>query len=667
MKKLLLIIAALFVSFNTFGQIQVGDEIEIDDFVYEVVKINPNQVHILEYSGSDNSIKIPNTIIYDNITYTITGIIAKAFYKNMDISSVFLPETINTIGERAFYDCKNLSISELDLSNLTSIGNRAFYNVQVTKIKLYNTTIGDYAFTSLETIECKSTTPPSIGTNSFGNNSNLKIHVPEGCVNAYKFSWTEYANNIQGEDPIVFSSNGNWSDTDKWDGLPDGDVNKLADKDVIIKANAIIQDTNIIKVKSFKIEGNGSITIEEGGQLIVHATSTGNVTMEKNISKYSAGTDNVLINGWYTISSPFEGSFTLSENNFLKGTYELFRYNEATSMWENQKAHSDFTTLEPGKGYLYANKEGQTLSITGEPNIGSQDIKLTAKGTVSELKGFNLIGNPFTHNIYKGEGASIYDKNLSEGYYTLTNEGKWQTILDSEPIKPMQGILVKTDAECSITIGHTHKSPSSKRSNNGVIAINVANNEYNDVAYISFNKGIGLDKIEHRNNEIPMVYVPVDGTDYAIAIMDKNAEEIPVNFEAKKMGEYTIGISAEGRKYSKLTLIDKQDNNKEIDMLKGNYTFLATTTDDPARFILKVSLNNNQEAAFYTENNSIIIENIKGKGSVQVYDVMGRPVIKYNTNDSNCQLSTSSLANGVYIIQLIDENGTQVQKVIVNN
>ena len=164
-----------------------------------------------------------------------------------------------------------------------------------------------------------------------------------------------------------------------------------------------------------------------------------------------------------------------------------------------------------------------------------------------------------------------------------------------------------------------------------------------------------------------MVYVPVDGTDYAIAVMDENAEEIPVNFEAKKMGEYTIGISAEGRKYSKLTLIDKQDNNKEIDMLKGNYTFLATTTDDPARFILKVSLNNNQEAAFYTENNSIIIENIKGKGDIQVYDVMGRPVIKQNTNDSNCQLSTSSLANGVYVIQLIDENGTQVQKVIVNN
>lgn len=622
MKKLLLIIAALFISFNTFAQ----EEITIDGIIYE---IDGTDLYIIDHEADFNPTEliIPETITYQNKTYKI-----------------------KEIDKDVFSNCTNLTT--LEIQSRITIGRKAFNNDCLVKVT------------------CKSTTPPSIGTNSFGTNSNLKIYVPEGCVNIYKsdYYWSlyGYANNIQGEDPIVFVGDGgssDWNVIGNWSGLPKGGVKALADKDVIIRSAATIAKTDTIEVNSYKIEGNGSITIEEGGQLIVHDESTGNVTMEKNISKYSAGTDNVLINGWYTISSPFEGSFTLSENNFLKGTYELFRYNEATSMWENKKAHSDFTTLESGKGYLYANKDGQTLSITGKPNINDQTISLTAQGTISELQGFNLIGNPFTHNIYKNTDNTI----VSEGYYTLTNEGAWVGKLDSEPIKPMQGFLVKTNKKYNITIAHSHKSPASKRSNKGAICINVANNEYSDVAYISFNEGLGLDKIEHRNNEIPMVYVPVDGTDYAIAIMDENAEEYPVNFEAKKMGEYTIGISAEGRKYSKLTLIDKQDNNKEIDMLKGNYTFLATTTDDPARFILKVSLNNNQEAVFYTDNNNIIVENIKGKGSVQVYDVMGRPVIKYNTNDSNCQLSTSSLANGVYIIQLIDENGTQVQKVIVNN
>lgn len=624
MKKLLLIIAALFISFNTFAQ-----EIEttVDGIKYFLENNEAYVVGNEEYCDPV-TLTIPEAIEYGNTTYTVVKIDANAFVCS-NLTTVVIPSGVREIGDKAFYGSTNL-------------------------VK----------------VECLSTTPPTMSQSTstryrvFYNYSDLKIYVPEGCVNTYKSTWYTYENNIQGEDPIVFkggSGSSDWNVTSNWSGLPKGGISALADKDVIIRAAATI--ANEIEVNSYKIEGNGSITIEDGGQFIVHAKSEGSVTMEKTITPYAADAENYLLRGWYSVSSPFEGSFTLSENNFLKGTYELFRYNEATSMWENKKAHSDFTTLEPGKGYLYANKEGQTLSITGKPNINDQTISLTAQGTISELQGFNLIGNPFTHNIYKNTDNTI----VSEGYFTLTNEGAWVGKLDSEPIKPMQGFLVKTNKKYNITIAHSHKSPASKRSNKGAICINVANNEYSDVAYISFNEGLGLDKIEHRNNEIPMVYVPVDGTDYAIAIMDENAEEYPVNFEAKKMGEYTIGISAEGRKYSKLTLIDKQDNNKEIDMLKGNYTFLATTTDDPARFILKVSLNNNQEAVFYTDNNNIIVENIKGKGSVQVYDVMGRPVIKYNTNDSNCQLSTSSLANGVYIIQLIDENGTQVQKVIVNN
>lgn len=651
MKKLLLIIVALFVSFNTFAQ---STYVTTDNGItYKYVKTTKTYtVNEFDFESTPNELEIKSEIEFDGKKYAVTKIADEVFYDLVSLKNINIPNSITDIGSGAFY---NTLITEITIHNsVTNIGDAVFGNDNTS---------------SLETLHCERETPPTIGEYAFGNNPNLKIYVPEGCVNAYKSSWTAYANNIQGEDPIVFSHDGSMSDFRNWSGLPkDVDsalevVSALADKDVIIRKAATIEDGANIEVKSYKIQGNGSITIEDGGQFIVHAKSEGSVTMEKTITPYAADAENYLLRGWYSVSSPFEGSFTLSENNFLKGTYELFRYNEANSMWENKKAHSDFTTLEPGKGYLYANKEGQTLSITGKPNINDQTISLTAQGTISELQGFNLIGNPFTHNIYKNTDNTI----VSEGYFTLTNEGAWVGKLDSEPIKPMQGFLVKTNKKYNITIAHSHKSPASKRSNKGAICINVANNEYSDVAYISFNEGLGLDKIEHRNNEIPMVYVPVDGTDYAIAIMDENAEEYPVNFEAKKMGEYTIGISAEGRKYSKLTLIDKQDNNKEIDMLKGNYTFLATTTDDPARFILKVSLNNNQEAVFYTDNNNIIVENIKGKGSVQVYDVMGRPVIKYNTNDSNCQLSTSSLANGVYIIQLIDENGTQVQKVIVNN
>lgn len=621
MKKLLLFIAVLFINFNLLAQ----DETTVDGIIYEIEEGEAIISGIVD-DFNPSELTIPNTIRFNDIDYPIT-----------------------TINATTFENCTNLSILEIQIEGVYTINRKAFNGGNLVKVTL------------------KSTTPPSIAKNSFGSNSNLKIYVPEGCVNTYKTAdtWVNYyyAQYIQGEDPIVFvyTGDGSWSDEYHW-GVTIDDMSQLPNSDVTIKGNVIIEETDIAEVKSFTIEEGGSITIKDGGQFIIHEQSTGDVTLQKSIIKYSTYSDNTLSNGWYTISSPFKDNLALSSNNFLYKNYELFRYNESTSMWENQKAHDDFTKLEVGEGYLYANAEGKTVSITGKPNIDDVTITLTAVGTDDNLRGFNLIGNPFMHNIYKSNF-----NNVSDGFYVLSYDGQWQTCLDTDAIKPMQGFLVKTtENNNTITIGHGHKSTSKRAADKGSICINVANDKYEDVAYVSFNDGIGLDKINHRNNEIPMVYVPVDGVNYAIAIMDENIEEIPVNFEAKKMGEYTISVSAKGRKYNKLTLIDKE-NNKEINMLAGSYTFLATANDNPARFILKASLNNSQEAVFYTENNSIIIDNMKGAAAVQVYDVMGRPVMKYNTNDSNCQLSTSSLANGVYIIQLIDENGTQVQKVIVNN
>ncbi len=658
MKKLLLIIAALFVSFNTFGQ--ETTEITFDGIIYKYI-VPTKTSKVIGYSpeSTPKKLEIKSEIEVEGKKYAVTKIDDEAFYNLVSLENINIPNSITAIGTIAFY---NTSITEITIPNSV-------------------TSIGDYVFgNSLETLHCERETPPTIGDNAFGNNPDLKINVPKGCVSKYKTNtyWSAYANNIQGEDPeapIVFEYEGSMSSFRNWSGLPeDVDnalevVSALADKDVIIKAAATIAGGDKIEVKSFTIEDGGSIIIEDGGQFIVQEEKEGNViTMQKKINKYNIDNNNIITQGWYSISTPFT---EITSHNLKPddSKHEFFYYDEPSNFWRNYKATGFVITL--GKGYIYAQEEEDiyTISITGTPNIADKEITLTAQSDDENLKGFNLIGNPFMHNI-KIENI-IDDKNIISGdyykaYYKLSNAGAFNVKYnDGDEIKPLEGILVQANETGQIKICHEHKS-SSKRSDKGSICVNVSNKEYSDVAYISFNEGIGLNKIEHRNNEIPMVYVPVDGTDYAVAFMDEDVEEIPVNFEAKKMGEYTISVSTNGRKYNRLTLLDKE-NNKEINMLAGSYTFLATVNDNPARFILKASLNNNQEAAFYTENNSIIIDNMKGAATVHVYDVMGRPVMKYNTNDSNCQLSTSSLANGVYIIQLMDENGTQVQKVIVNN
>ena len=60
----------------------------------------------------------------------------------------------------------------------------------------------------------------------------------------------------------------------------------------------------------------------------------------------------------------------------------------------------------------------------------------------------------------------------------------------------------------------------------------------------------------------------------------------------------------------------------------------------------------------------MIINNIEGNAVVRVLDVLGRPVAEYNVTES-ANISTATLSSGVYMIQMYDNNGVKVQKIVV--
>lgn len=89
---------------------------------------------------------IPSTIEHDGKTYTITEIGDKCF-DSADITSISLPNTIQTIRAEAFDHCSMTSINIPE--GITTIGNLAFYGCSnLTSLILPNslTTIGDKAF-----------------------------------------------------------------------------------------------------------------------------------------------------------------------------------------------------------------------------------------------------------------------------------------------------------------------------------------------------------------------------------------------------------------------------------------------------------------------------------------------------------------------------------------
>ena len=409
------------------------------------------------------------------------------------------------------------------------------------------------------------------------------------------------------------------------------------------------------------------LIIKEGGQLI-HNNAGVKATLEKEIEGYGSTND-----AWYTISSPLVGNVALSDVEGLIPTnnnYDLYRYDEPTSVWQNVKESSNiFTSLESGRGFLYANKYDVTLSFSGELNGDDVSYYLTKTDDIT-LSGFHLIGNPFAHNIYKGEGAAIEDKNLATGYYTLSNSGAWGAKISNEiPITPGQGILVKTLQEGDVTIKKINTSPS-RKSNMDVLSISVKNNDYEDNAFILFNDGESLEKINHQNQNVPMIYLPVDGINYAVANLSDDVKDIPLSFKATTMGEYNISINSSNNDFEYIYLVDNQTGNV-TNMLVDEYTFIATSNDNPNRFVIKLyDVNSvgeigNTENNIYVNNDELIVTNIEGLGVIDIYDIIGRNVSRLETSCNMVKHNISDMDTGVYIVKITDANGMKAHKVVV--
>lgn len=407
-----------------------------------------------------------------------------------------------------------------------------------------------------------------------------------------------------------------------------------------------------------------NLVLNNGGQLISNSVAA---TVHKTIAAWATNT------GWYLLSSPIHnaaisGDSPTISNLITSSGYDLFRYNESksTNQWENYKNEeyaSDFTSFERGRGYLYRNAATQDVTFTGSTNT-SVTYYLSYANAAGDLKGFNIIGNPFTHDITWDD---ITLSNVNEvGYYTLGKDGGWTVHteasgdLNTNKIAPMQGFLVQAeDANPSVTFGAAKKNNENK-ANNDYIKFVVNYGKYNDVTYALFDKGDGINKIDHRNAEIPMLYISQDGKNYAIATMGDDTQMFDLSFEAKTMGTYTISMNAKGN-FSYIHLIDRLTGD-DTNLLIEDYSFIGSPQDNAERFIVKLSYDNGSstgsETFAYQSGNEIIVN---GEGTLEVYDVTGRKVM---TTTINGVETINGLNSGVYVFRVIGET-LKTQKIVV--
>ena len=430
---------------------------------------------------------------------------------------------------------------------------------------------------------------------------------------------------------------------------------------VIIPSNKTLTINGILNVTG-TLTNNGTaanLVIEDGGQLYTESTGV-NATLYKNITGYT--NDN---NGWNFIASPVNVNnlAPTAVTNMLSNTYDLYQLNNTS--WENYKDNEGHTnaangfSLRNGRGYLYANSSDVELSFAGEikPFTTANDAN-----QVPLTDGWNLVGNPYTFNVYS-----------SKSYYTIQTENSKNVIkaASNAAIAPCTGIVVQSDGAGNVAF--TTSPAVWATGNNGNIELTLAqtvttrgNAATLDNAIVSFNEGSQLEKF-YFGTQDANIYIPQGSEEYAI-VSSEACGEMPVNFKAAKDGEYTLTVNAENVEMNYLHLIDNLTGADTDLLATPSYTFNARTTDYASRFRLVFGANDENGASTssatfaYVSNGQVVVN---GTGTLQVVDMLGRIVASQEVTTANCQLSTANYKTGVYVLRLVNNGDVKTQKMVI--
>ena len=377
-------------------------------------------------------------------------------------------------------------------------------------------------------------------------------------------------------------------------------------------------------------------------------------TYELTINGY---TDAESKAGYYLIASPVTVNIA-DVAGLTEGDFDLYSYDESQELeWINYKQEDGshpFTTLEPGKGYLYAKKATAetptyTFTLTGTPYDGTPIV--LSKQSTGTLAGWNLIGNPSaTSNIAPGRAFYIMNSTIGE---LIASE--------SSTVEPKQGFFVIATED-----GEEFEWTAPMDGNLGKVVMNLSRNRGTvvDRAIVRFGEGDQLPKFQLNPNNTKIYFAQADN-DYAV-VRSANEGEMPVSFRAAENGTYTLSIETENVKMDYLHLIDNM-TGMDIDLLATpSYSFEARKNDYTSRFRLVFSANGideqNAETFAFFNGSEWMVSNL-GESTLQVVDVMGR-VLSTETISGNAELSLNQPA-GVYMLRLINGNDVKVQKVIV--
>lgn len=504
------------------------------------------------------------------------------------------------------------------------------------------------------------------------------------------------------ETPYTFFGSGSWTLPSNWKGKDGSVLTELPDftnEDIVIDGMAYIPNGESVIVKSLtinsekvleiksgaslevtgKIDNNddaNSLVLNDGGQIFQNNENV-KATFRRSIVNPANWSGGGMKDGWQFISCPITDA---AVEDFIPetGGYDLFIWDnenvaedeETEIPWVNYKAHYDdeyyedyfATYFAENCGYLCSYENLNHADFKGDLNV-STEFEINLNYFKSRSWNLFLLGNTFTFDIEWDDIEKT--TSVSDGFMSLNPETGVFEYHSTGTIKSGQGYVVNatknTKPKPTLTYSKDAKDRGVMSKN---INVTVSNSKGNDNVILSFNgsENGGFPKMENFNDEIATVFTLRDNVKYGISSNDADVKEIPLCFDAKEIGTYTISMKTSGD-FNYIHLIDRM-TGEDIDMLlESEYKFNALASDNVNRFIVRLSngdvINDDVDFA-YQSGNQLFINEI---GTIQIIDLTGR-IVKSEALSGN-SVDISCLRNAAYIVRLVSDNGVKTQKIVV--
>lgn len=459
---------------------------------------------------------------------------------------------------------------------------------------------------------------------------------------------------------------------------------------VIVDAGTSLNITNNL------VNNGTSFNLNSGASMIVGGTSTGNVTYNRTLTFVSGNT-----NGWHLVSSPvagevFDVDFATGGSNAIasgSGTnFGVASYNTTGNTWTYLQSPSGSISSTSGMGYSMKRASTGIVSFTGGINTG--DVDDVSVGTADG--GFNLLGNPYTAYM-SSETFLNANTNTTGQIWTWTHGGGYtaRAAVQNFIVAPGQGFFVSVASGTTVNFAETNQSDGTdnfQKNDKTEISLSIANGKLNRSArllYFDENVTKGFDwgyegktftAIKSEMEVYTHILENNIGESYQVQSLPKNEMEsmvIPVGITAES-GE--IKFSAEAMNLPdglKVFLEDRANNTfTRLDEANSSYAVtLSEKTDGIGRFYLHtkssalstdtIELNN---VSMYTTNSATlrIVGLSQGKASLKLFNILGKQVLDASFNSTGVyNVNLPTLATGVYIAQLENENGKISKKIVL--